>query len=173
VAATVTPTVVAVAMHTRRLECRSAGGVRRGDTPRTICAASLLTTAAVLGCATALGVISFDPKWPAAPWAFLAVNLLFTCVAEEAFFRGLIQERLATIRPESGAVAKAAVVASASLFAAAHLPGGTVQAALAGMAGLGCAVAYQRTRRIEAAVATHFTVNAVHFLGFTYPYIAS
>jgi membrane protease YdiL (CAAX protease family) len=35
--------------------------------------------------------------------------------------------------------------------------------------GLGSGWALACTRRIEAAVLTHFTVNAVHLLAFTYP----
>jgi membrane protease YdiL (CAAX protease family) len=33
-------------------------------------------------------------------------------------------------------------------------------------------VAYQRTQRIEAAIIVHIALNAVHFIGFTYPYAA-
>lgn len=33
-------------------------------------------------------------------------------------------------------------------------------------------MAYQRTGRVEAAILTHFAVNATHFLLFTYPTLA-
>ena len=33
-------------------------------------------------------------KWTPYSGAFLAVNLLFTCVTEEAFFRGFLLEQL-------------------------------------------------------------------------------
>jgi membrane protease YdiL (CAAX protease family) len=36
-------------------------------------------------------------------------------------------------------------------------------------AGLGYGWVFMRTQRIEAAMAVHFGVNAVHFLLFTYP----
>ena len=39
-------------------------------------------------------------------------------------------------------------------------------------AGLGYALAYQSTQRIEAPVLVHFALNAVHFIAFTYPYLA-
>ena len=42
-------------------------------------------------------------------------------------------------------------------------------ALLAGLAGAGYAMVFQRTARLEMAALTHFTVNAVHFLLFTYP----
>ena len=128
--------------------------------------AAAMTSAAVLGLALALGLVHADPRWhPLAP-AFLAVNLLFTCVAEEAFFRGLLQHRLPGRRP-------LAVVTSALLFGLVHLPAGPAYAALATVLGLGCALVFERTRRIESAIAVHFAVNAVHFTGFTYPMLAS
>ena len=64
------------------------------------------------------------------------------------------------------------IAASALLFGLAHAGGGVVGMAMATLVGLGCALAFAATRRIEAAVLTHFAVNAVHFLGFTYPYLA-
>ncbi|MDB5820503.1 MAG: hypothetical protein JWQ11_4143 [Rhizobacter sp.] len=147
---------------------------RAGDTHRAMLSSalvlSLLTTVGVLGLATALGIVRVDPKWPASAWAFLAANLLFTCVADEAFFRGLIQERLAAIRPSSRALTAIAVVLSTGLFAATHLPGGLALTGLAGLAGLGYAFAYQKTHRVEVAIGAHFMVNAAHFLLFTYPY---
>jgi membrane protease YdiL (CAAX protease family) len=44
---------------------------------------------------------------------------------------------------------------------------------LATVAGLFYGAAYLRTRRIEGAILTHFALNAVHFLAFTYPALAS
>jgi len=128
--------------------------------------AAVVTTVAVIGLAVALSLVHVDPHWhPLAP-TFLAVNLLFTCVAEEVFFRGLLQDRLPGPRP-------LAVTASALLFGLVHLPAGAAYAALATVLGLGCALVFERTRRIESAIAVHFAVNAVHFTGFTYPMLAS
>ena len=63
-----------------------------------------------------------------------------------------------------------AVACSALLFGAAHLAGGPLYAVLAFIAGIGYAVAYQRTQRVEAAIIVHIALNAVHFIAFTYPY---
>lgn len=128
--------------------------------------AAAATATGVLGLALLLGLVRADPHWhPLAP-TFLAVNLLFTCVAEEAFFRGLVQPRLPGPRP-------VAVAVSALLFGLVHLPGGWAYALLATVLGLGCAWVFERTGRIESAIAVHFVVNAVHFTGFTYPMLAS
>ncbi|MBB5608953.1 MULTISPECIES: type II CAAX prenyl endopeptidase Rce1 family protein [unclassified Janthinobacterium] len=46
--------------------------------------------------ALAIGFVKPDVKLPDITLQFLLVNLLLTCVAEEAFFRGLLQGRIAT-----------------------------------------------------------------------------
>jgi membrane protease YdiL (CAAX protease family) len=132
----------------------------------------LVTVAAVMGFAMAAGFVRPDFKLPQVTPLFLAVNLFFTVVAEEAFFRGFLQARLASALGDVRHGQWIAVACSALLFGAAHLAGGPLYAALAFIAGLGYAVAYQRTQRIEAAIIVHIALNAVHFIAFTYPYAA-
>jgi hypothetical protein len=143
-----------------------AGAVLRRAAP-----VALGTAALVLGLAWLMGVVRPDLKWPGFAAAWLLKMLLWTCVLEEGFFRGVIQERLAAWRPIASRPALRAlpVLAAAALFGAAHLPGGAGYAALAALAGLGYGWAYARTRRLEAAIAAHFALNAAHFIGFTYP----
>lgn len=148
----------------------SLGDLRRIARPSLL--AALMTVLVVLGVAVALGYVRWDPKWPPEALTFLAVNLLFTCVAEEAFFRGVIQEKLTQGLERLPHLAWLPVVISTVLFALAHARGGLPLILLAGLAGLGYSLAYARTRRVEAAVLVHFAVNAIHFLGFSYPHIA-
>lgn len=129
----------------------------------------LATLVAVFGLGVALGLVRPDVKFTALTWQFLAVNLWFTVVAEEAFFRGLLQERLTGALAGSASGAWWAVGMSAVLFGAVHLGGGPLLALMAGVAGLGYALVYQHTRRIEAAIVLHLLVNGVHFIFFTYP----
>lgn len=127
-------------------------------------------TAAVVVCAAwAVGYVRPHLKIPAFTAEFLVVNLLFTCIAEEAFFRGLIQERLTQVLASRPAMAVVPVVVSAALFGLAHAGAGPVFMCLAAMTGVGAAWVYARTRRVESAVVVHFAVNAIHFLLFTYP----
>jgi membrane protease YdiL (CAAX protease family) len=128
-----------------------------------------ITIAATLGVALALGVVGVDAKLPQHALLFIGVNLLFTVVAEEAFFRGFVQARLACALARFRWGPWLAVALSALLFGAAHLGGGVQYGILAAIAGLGYAWAYQRTQRIEAAILVHIALNAVHFIGFTYP----
>jgi membrane protease YdiL (CAAX protease family) len=129
----------------------------------------VLTVVATLGFALAAGVVGVDFKWPQQTLSFIVVNLLFTVIAEEAFFRGLLQARLAAALQRFRWGAWLAVAVSALLFGAAHLGGGLRYAILASIAGLGYAWAYQRTQRIEAAILVHIVLNTVHFIAFTYP----
>jgi uncharacterized protein len=98
-------------------------------------------------------------------------NLLFVCVAEEAFFRGLIQDRLGKSLSGIRFGTMISIACSAVLFGAAHLGGGAVYAGIAMLAGLGYACSYAIVKRIEAPILVHFGLNAVHFIVFTYPRI--
>ena len=49
-------------------------------------------------------------------------------------------------------------------------PAGADAEVVAMIAGVGYGVAYAITGRVEAAIVAHFTLNSIHFLGFTYPY---
>lgn len=131
----------------------------------------VITTVSVMGLAVALGVVRFDSKWPAITPVFLAMNLLFTCIAEEAFFRGFLQERCAMALQGVRWGGVIAIALSGLLFGLAHAAGGVPYMILATVAGFGYATAYASVRRVEAAIATHIVVNAVHFIGFTYPQI--
>lgn len=130
------------------------------------------TLAVVLGLGLALGQVRPDLKWTPYSAAFLATNLLFTCVTEEAFFRGLLLDRMAAAMRRWRGGAVVALALSAVLFGLAHARGGAPLVLLATVAGLFYGWAYLRSRHVEGAILTHFALNAVHFLAFTYPALA-
>ena len=152
--------------------------LRRGDPlgqhARTTACAWSLTTAIVLALAVVGGVVRPDFKWPPQTALFLVTNLFLTCVAEQAMFRTLVQDPLRGAGLANALTRRAAVAMalSALLFGLAHAGGGAWMAGLAGLAGLGHAIVYEKTRRIEAAILVHFGLNAMHFLAFTYPALA-
>lgn len=135
---------------------------------------AIATGAVSIGIAVAAGYVRFEPKWDAAAPAFLLANLFFTCVAEEAFSRGVIQEGLMRLADRRGHPAWSwlAIVVSTLLFGLAHAGGGAIWMLVATIAGFGYALIYARTRTIEGAIVVHFVVNAAHFLLFTYPRLA-
>lgn len=125
----------------------------------------VLNIAVLIVFALALGYLRFDPKLPQLFWLWAPVNLFFTCLSEEALFRGFIQRELAGI--SSSRIPP--IAASGILFGLAHFAGGWTYVGLATLAGLGYAWIFQRTQRIEMSILAHFLLNATHFLLLTYP----
>jgi len=128
----------------------------------------LLTTVLVSSFALALGYTAFAPKWTALFLLWAPINLFFTCLSEEAFFRGFLQYELAGAA-RVPFMPTVALVIAALLFGLLHYPGGATYVVAGVIAGLGYGWAFLRTRRIEAAMGVHFGVNATHFLLFVYP----
>ncbi|TCS35128.1 hypothetical protein EDC30_11141 [Paucimonas lemoignei] len=152
--------------------CRQAGSAKAWRKSSSLALVIVLATIAiVLVTALMLGHVRFAPKLIAYAPVFLLVNLFFTCVAEEAFFRGFMQERMARALACRRGGAYLAIAVSALLFGLAHAGGGAVMVMLATLAGLGYAIAYAKAGTIEAPILVHFALNAVHFIGFSYPYL--
>jgi hypothetical protein len=124
------------------------------------------TTVVVLGAAVAVGFARFDPHMPEGAAARTLTNLLFICVAEEAFFRGLLQDRLSALVARWPWWRWLPIVLASLLFGVAHAGKGPVLAGLATLAGVGYGLAYARTRRIEPAILTHFAVNTANYFLF-------
>jgi uncharacterized protein len=130
------------------------------------------TIAVVMAASLALGFVRFEPHWTPLFWTWAPINLLLTCVSEEAFFRGFLQREIARDLEGRRHGAVIAVGVCALLFGIAHVAGGWRYVLLATLAGTGYGLAYQRSGRLEMAILTHFAVNATHFLLFTYPALA-
>lgn len=128
-----------------------------------------MTIVATMGIAMILREVRPELKLPNYALIFLPTNLFLTCVAEEAFFRGFLQERLAQWLEKYERSPGIAVLPSGLVFGLAHVAGGGRYALIASIAGIGYAWAYQKTRRIEGAILAHFALNATHFVGFSYP----
>lgn len=130
---------------------------------------TLATIVLVIGGAVYSGHIRYDLKWHALAPMWMFGNLVLTCVAEEALFRGFLQQRLADTLRMHRYGTTISVVCIAVLFGVAHLSGGLTFAALATLAGLGYGAIYARTQSLSAAILAHFIVNLTHFIGYTYP----
>ncbi|WP_445656506.1 lysostaphin resistance A-like protein [Achromobacter sp. NCFB-sbj8-Ac1-l] len=150
----------------------AAAPVMAGTTARTTLGAALAACAAAivvcLGLALALGVVGWAPKWPESGWLWLINNALLVTLAEEALFRGYVQQRLAQCWRGQRWGATAAPGVAALLFGLAHYAGGWQWMLLAGIAGVGYGAAY-RHGGLAAAVLAHLGLNAAHYGLFTYP----
>ena len=135
---------------------------------------AVLTSALVAVPALAAKFVVWDPKWPAILALWVPANLLVTCVAEEVFFRGLLQRYLSqTLRATVPSAGLVALFVAAAAFGIAHIGGGVAYAILATLAGLGYGAAYHATQRVEASILVHFALNLTHLLLFTYPFVAA
>jgi membrane protease YdiL (CAAX protease family) len=140
--------------------------LRRGAIPTAV------TIVLVVLLSAAFGYVQWEPKWTSQFWLWAAINLLATCMSEEAFFRAFIQTELERLFARRPAGAIIAIACSAVLFGIAHLGGGWRYVVLATVAGVGYGTVFYRTRSIEASIFAHFALNTVHFLLFTYPAVA-
>ena len=124
----------------------------------------ILVLFTLLGSASALNQVRFEPKWFEITPLWLGAQLFFTCVGEEALFRQLIQNRLVGwVGGQWG------WILSSLFFGFSHFSQGFVSILLATVAGFFYGHAYRVTGRVEGAILTHFFVNAIHFLFFSYP----
>lgn len=132
----------------------------------------IATLLATLSIALMTGLVDFSPKVPNFWLAFIAINLLFTCVAEEAFFRGLLQTTLAQIITAER-LALLAPIITAVIFALAHFVGGANYILVSAVAGFGYSYLFYQTQRLEWAILCHWLVNIAHFFFFTYPMLGN
>lgn len=121
--------------------------------------------------ATVLGYSKFEPKLPYFTPIWILVNLFFTCLAEEAIFRRLIQQKIYDSLPTKYALGVSLSVASLA-FGLAHFNGGILYIILATIAGVFYGYIYHKTKRVESAMLLHMLFNLTHLLLFTYPSLA-
>lgn len=101
------------------------------------------------------------PEWLG---AFMLANLFFVALAEEALFRGYIQQRLSQLLGD-----KRALLIAAVLFGLVHFSGGLLLVFFATLAGFIYGLAWLWSGRLWVAALVHFAFNLLHLLFFTYP----
>lgn len=138
----------------------------RQTIPKMVLFIFILVSLAVLA-----GEVHFDPKLPECLPIWLLTNLLFVCMAEEAFFRGFVQRNLALLFRNFAQGNLLALTITALLFGFAHYAGGIAYSIWGTIAGFGYGWLYQHTKKIESSIIPHFCLNVIHFLLFTYPAI--
>ena len=121
----------------------------------------------------AFGYTHWDFKFPDLFFVWALINLIFTCVSEEAFFRGFLQKNLFKIlqKYKHGNILSLIIVSI--LFGLSHFAGGFKYVILSTIAGIVYGYVYQKTQRIEASILCHFGVNTFHFIFLTYPAFAN
>lgn len=124
----------------------------------------ILSIPALLFLAVALGGLRIELHHPQWLWQFILANLFFVSLAEEALFRGYLQQRLSRWL---GSIP--ALIATAAIFGLAHMAGGVLMVIFAGLSGIIYGVAWMWSGRLWVATLFHFALNLTHLLLFTYP----
>ncbi|ROR08725.1 CPBP family intramembrane glutamic endopeptidase [Erwinia sp. JUb26] len=124
----------------------------------------LLSMPLLLLVATVLGALRVEPHVPGWIGSFMLANLFFVCLAEEALFRGYIQQRLSPLIGD-----KRALVIASVLFGLAHFSGGLMLVFFATLTGVIYGLAWLWSGRLWVATLVHFSFNMLHLLFFTYP----
>ena len=115
------------------------------------------------------GYAVWDPKMSNLFPLWCIRNLFFTCVSEEAFFRGFLQKNLSAALSRYKWGGAFSIISIALLFEVAHIEGGPVYVVLSTITGIIYGYAYHKTQRIESSIICHFGVNTFHFLFLAYP----
>ena len=136
--------------------------------------ALLITLGGTVALAYTIGLIRWEPKIPVFFISWILSNLFITAAAEEGFFRGLIQYRLyktlSSITHHAGALS---IVIAGTVFGIAHMAMGYTYVVAAIVAGIGYGLVFHVTKRLEFSILTHFLLNTMHILFFTYPMLES
>lgn len=114
--------------------------------------------------------IRFEPKMVNGLFMWAINNLFFVCFAEEALFRGFIQNSLSSLSYKYSN--QFAIIIAGILFGLLHIAGGYKYVILATLAGFLYGYIYHITKKIEVNILTHFLVNFTHIMLFTYPALA-
>lgn len=114
--------------------------------------------------AVAIGGLKIEPHFPDWILTFSMANLFFVAMAEEALFRGYLQQRLG-----AWLGAYPALIVASLLFGAAHFPAGMLMVAFATLTGVIYGLAWMWSGRLWLPIALHFGFNLIHLLFFTYP----
>ncbi|MGV3345981.1 CPBP family intramembrane glutamic endopeptidase [Enterobacteriaceae bacterium LUAb1] len=119
---------------------------------------------ALLLVAVILGGLRIEPHLPSWLPQFILINLFFVSLAEEALFRGGLQQQLQKIAGGWGGLLIASL-----LFGLVHLAGGVLLVVFATLSGVIYGLAWWWSGRLWVATLFHFALNLTHLLFFTYP----
>jgi len=121
-----------------------------------------------------LGLIRWEPKTPEFLLFWALSNLFITAAAEEGFFRGLIQHHIhQALSPVTNYSGILSISIAGTLFGVAHYAMGPSYVLAAIVAGFGYGLVFHLTKRLETSIITHYLLNSIHILFFTYPMLES
>jgi len=114
--------------------------------------------------------LAWDFKLTHLTVVFFISNAVFSVIAEEALFRGILQARLSSaLQRYSLHGPILSIVIISVVFGLAHLSGGLQFSVLATVASILYGLSYHYTGKLSATIITHAGVNIGHFIFLQYP----
>lgn len=129
---------------------------------------SIITLLLLSSLGLLLGVVNIDIKLPDLWLIWAITNLLTMCVSDELYHRFFLLAGIARFLGNGIPGKIIALIVSASMCTLTH-PGPVNYMFMVFLAGIMFGVVFLQTRRVEATIILHFTVNVIHFLLFSYP----
>lgn len=120
--------------------------------------------------ATISGATQWDFKLPPNMGERLFSNLILTCIPEEGFFRGFVQNTLANYFKNIKLGKALALILASLLFAVSHIfwSPNLGNLLFTFFAGLLYGGVYWYSKKIESAIICHFLLNLIHMTFFAY-----
>ncbi|WBV57629.1 CPBP family intramembrane metalloprotease [Chryseobacterium daecheongense] len=129
----------------------------------------LMTILLLMGLTLLFSFVRIDIKFHQYFFVWALNNVLFVVMAEEVLFRGFFQRHLSLLNIKNSQII--AVVIAGLSFGALHWAGGILYVLYAAIAGIMYGLIYQRSNNILVNILSHFLLNIIHILFFTYPFL--
>ncbi|ASW72984.1 hypothetical protein IQ37_09830 [Chryseobacterium piperi] len=123
----------------------------------------------LMGLSLLFNFVKFDFKFYSYFFIWALNNLLIVTMAEEVLFRGFFQRHLSLLPIKHREVI--AVFIAALAFGALHWQGGIEYVLYAVIAGAMYGLIYQKSKNIFLNILSHFLLNLIHIIFFTYPFL--
>lgn len=124
-----------------------------------------------MGLALIFNFVKFDYKFHSYFFLWALNNLFIVSMAEEVLFRGFIQAHLSTLKLPYPKIN--AIVIAALGFGALHWTAGIFYVIYATIAGIMYGFIYEKSGNIIFNIISHFLLNLVHIVFFTYPFLSN
>jgi membrane protease YdiL (CAAX protease family) len=131
----------------------------------------IFTAFTIIYLSTYLGIIKYDPKFPLSSGIWLAIQIFFVVIPEEAFYRGFLQKELFENLKNKKFASIIALLSTSLIFTLIHMffTLNLSSILIAFVTGILYGGIYQITKRVESSILVHLSVNMIHYFFFTYP----
>jgi membrane protease YdiL (CAAX protease family) len=131
----------------------------------------IFATITIIYLSTFLGIIKYDPKFPLTAGIWLAIQIFFVVIPEEAFYRGFLQKEIFENIKNKRFKGIIALFSTSLIFTIIHLffTLNLYTILIVFIASILYGAIYQITRRVESSILVHLSVNMIHYFFFTYP----